>query len=58
MLTRYLRAFFAKRLGSGATDLEDLVQETLLAIHYQARDLRSQSTLLHGVGLCESRATS
>ncbi|MEP7211289.1 MAG: sigma-70 family RNA polymerase sigma factor [Alphaproteobacteria bacterium] len=32
-LTRYLRAFFAKRLGRGAADLEDLVQETLLAIH-------------------------
>ena len=32
-LTRYLRAFFIRRLGRNAADLEDLVQETLLAIH-------------------------
>lgn len=29
----YLRGYFARRLGAGAADLEDLVQETLLAIH-------------------------
>ena len=29
----YLRAYFARRIGAGAADLEDLVQETLLAIH-------------------------
>jgi RNA polymerase sigma-70 factor (ECF subfamily) len=29
----YLRAFFGRRLGPGAADLEDLVQDTLLAIH-------------------------
>ena len=29
----YLRAYFGRRLGPGAGDLEDLVQETLLAIH-------------------------
>lgn len=29
----YLRAYFVRRLGSGAADIEDLVQETLLAIH-------------------------
>lgn len=29
----YLRAFFGRRLGAGAADLEDLVQDTLLAIH-------------------------
>lgn len=28
-----LRLFFGKRLGSDARDLEDLVQETLIAIH-------------------------
>ncbi len=29
----YLRGYFARRIGAGAADLEDLVQETLLAIH-------------------------
>ena len=32
-LSRYLRAYFARRVGVGAADLEDLVQDTLLAIH-------------------------
>jgi RNA polymerase sigma-70 factor (ECF subfamily) len=32
-MTGYLRGYFARRLGAGAADLEDLVQETLLAIH-------------------------
>jgi len=32
-MTGYLRGFFAKRLGRDAADVEDLVQETLLAIH-------------------------
>ena len=32
-LSRCLRGFFARRMGSGAADLEDLVQDTLLAIH-------------------------
>lgn len=32
-MTGYLRAYFARRLGRDAADLEDLVQETLLAIH-------------------------
>jgi len=32
-MTGYLRGFFARRLGRNAADLEDLVQETLLAIH-------------------------
>ena len=29
----YLRAHFRRRLGAGAADVEDLVQETLIAIH-------------------------
>jgi RNA polymerase sigma-70 factor (ECF subfamily) len=33
ILSGYLRGYFGRRLGSGAADLEDLVQETLLAIH-------------------------
>lgn len=33
VLARHLRAFFARRLGGAAADAEDLVQETLLAIH-------------------------
>ena len=32
-LSRYLRGYFARRMGAGAADLEDLVQDTLLAIH-------------------------
>ena len=32
-LTGYFRAYFGRRLGPGAADLEDLVQEALLAIH-------------------------
>lgn len=32
-LAKHLRAFFARRLGAGAGDVEDLVQETLLAVH-------------------------
>lgn len=32
-LGRYLRGYFGRRVGAGAADLEDLVQDTLLAIH-------------------------
>lgn len=32
-MSGYLRGYFSRRLGPGAADLEDLVQETLLAIH-------------------------
>lgn len=32
-LSGYLRRYFARRLGADAADVEDLVQETLLAIH-------------------------
>src|ERR1700709_744906 len=32
-MSRYLRGYFGKRLGPAAADLEDLVQDTLLAIH-------------------------
>ena len=32
-LSGYLRGYFARRLGAGAADIEDLVQETLLAVH-------------------------
>lgn len=32
-MSRYLRGYFSRRLGAGAADLEDLVQDTLLAIH-------------------------
>ncbi len=32
-MSRYLRGYFSRRIGSGAADLEDLVQDTLLAIH-------------------------
>ncbi len=32
-LAGFLRAYFTRRLGAGAAEAEDLVQETLLAIH-------------------------
>lgn len=32
-LAVYLRVFYSRRLGRGAPDLEDLVQETLIAVH-------------------------
>ena len=32
-LSGYLRGYFGRRLGAGAADVEDLVQDTLLAIH-------------------------
>lgn len=35
-LARHLRGYFARRLGAEhASDLEDLVQETLLAVHHR-----------------------
>lgn len=33
VLAKYLRGFLARKMGRGAADLEDLVQEALLAIH-------------------------
>jgi RNA polymerase sigma-70 factor (ECF subfamily) len=33
VMSGYLRGYFARRLGAGAADVEDLVQETLLALH-------------------------
>lgn len=32
-MSGYLRGYFGRRLGAGAADAEDLVQDTLLAIH-------------------------
>ena len=33
MLGRYLRGYFARRIGTATAEVEDLVQETLLAVH-------------------------
>jgi RNA polymerase sigma-70 factor, ECF subfamily len=33
VLAKYLRGFLARKMGRNASDLEDLVQESLLAIH-------------------------
>ena len=33
VLGRYLRGYFARRMGAAAAEVEDLVQETLLAVH-------------------------
>jgi RNA polymerase sigma-70 factor (ECF subfamily) len=32
-LGRYLRGYFGRRIGTAAAEVEDLVQETLLAVH-------------------------
>ncbi len=33
LMSRYLRGYFGRRLAAGTPELEDLVQDTLLAIH-------------------------
>jgi RNA polymerase sigma-70 factor, ECF subfamily len=33
VLGRYLRGYFARRIGAATAEVEDLVQETLLAVH-------------------------
>lgn len=33
VLGRYLRGYFARRIGNATAEIEDLVQETLLAVH-------------------------
>jgi RNA polymerase sigma-70 factor, ECF subfamily len=33
ILGRYLRGYFARRMGTASAEVEDLVQETLLAVH-------------------------
>jgi RNA polymerase sigma-70 factor, ECF subfamily len=33
LLGRYLRGYFARRVGTATAEVEDLVQETLLAVH-------------------------
>ena len=33
LMSRYFRGYFGRRLGAGAAELEDLVQDTLLTIH-------------------------
>jgi RNA polymerase sigma-70 factor (ECF subfamily) len=43
-LGSYLRAYFRRRLGADAPEVEDLVQETLLAIHLK-RDTYDRSQL-------------
>lgn len=47
-----LRAYFRRRLPSGAADLEDLVQETLISIHRRRDSYRPDLPLLawvHGI---------
>lgn len=40
----YLRAYFARRIGAAATEVEDLVQEALLAVHLKRESYdRSQA---------------
>jgi RNA polymerase sigma-70 factor, ECF subfamily len=42
MLGRYLRGYFARRIGTATAEVEDLVQETLLAVHLK-RDTYDRS---------------
>ena len=42
VLGRYLRGYFARRIGTASAEVEDLVQETLLAVHLK-RDTYDRS---------------
>jgi RNA polymerase sigma-70 factor (ECF subfamily) len=42
LLGRFLRGYFARRIGAGTGEVEDLVQETLLAVHLK-RDTYDRS---------------
>jgi RNA polymerase sigma-70 factor (ECF subfamily) len=42
VLGRYLRGYFARRIGAATGEVEDLVQETLLAVHLK-RDTYDRS---------------
>ena len=42
VLGRYLRGYFARRIGTATAEVEDLVQETLLAVHLK-RDTYDRS---------------
>jgi RNA polymerase sigma-70 factor, ECF subfamily len=44
-LAAHLRAYFRRRLSSLSSDIEDLVQETLLAIHHQRHTYQSHRPL-------------
>jgi RNA polymerase sigma-70 factor, ECF subfamily len=44
-LAAHLRAYFRRRLSSLSSDIEDLVQETLLAIHHQRHTYQSDRPL-------------
>ena len=48
-LSSHLRAYFRKRLTQRPDDVEDLVQETLLAVHNQRHTYRSDQPLTAGV---------
>jgi RNA polymerase sigma-70 factor (ECF subfamily) len=43
-LARYLRGFLARKMGRNAADLEDLVQESLLAIHLKRNTYDTSQT--------------
>lgn len=45
LLSGYLRSFLNKRLQSQASDVEDLVQETLMAIHQKRHTYQSDQPL-------------
>ena len=50
-LSERLRAYYRRRLGEGCSDAEDLVQETLMAIHTRRASF-DRKQLLHAMGLC------
>lgn len=47
-LSRYLRGYFARRVGGG--DVEDLVQETLLLLHLKRDSYDRELPFAHWVG--------
>lgn len=43
----YLRAYFGRRIGGGTAEVEDLVQETLIAIHFKRQTYDRDRPFLH-----------
>jgi RNA polymerase sigma-70 factor (ECF subfamily) len=43
----YLRAYFGRRIGGGAAEVEDLVQDTLIAVHFKRHTYDPGRPFLH-----------
>ena len=47
LLGGYLRAYFGRRVGGGAAEVEDLVQDALIAIHFKRHTYDPDRPFLH-----------